>query len=146
MSLIQSGWAKGSKQIARPQTAFAAHTQLFMFPVPAKGFAAGDVLELAAIPPYSVLSDASLVAVGAFTDATVDVGIMSGEFGDDDATRTIGSELFSKATPANITRLVSPAALLRPKADKEQAIGIKFNTAVTFAAGMQIGVQLTFAQ
>lgn len=97
MALIQSPWALGMLLPARPQTAFATHSQLFIMDIPAAGIAANDILELAILPPYARIVDAKLVTVGSLGAATVDVGLMSGVTGDltnpDGSARTVGTEL-----------------------------------------------------
>lgn len=151
MALIQSPWALGMLLPARPQTAFSTHSQLYIVDVPAAGFASGDILELAILPPYARIVDAKLVTVGSLGAATVDVGLMSGVTGDltnpDGSARTVGAELFAAAAlTAEVTQLAKSAALLVDPTQKDRSIGVKFSAAVAAGAGKKIGLQLSIAQ
>lgn len=151
MALIQSDWAKGLKPVARPQTAWTVHAQLFIVDVPAAGFASGDILELAILPPYARIVGAQLVTVGSLGAATVDVGLMSGTTGeltnDDNSARTSGNELFAAAAlTAELTFISKAAALLLAPTEKDRSIGVKFSAAVAAGAGKKIGLLLQFAQ
>lgn len=151
MALIQSPWATGMLLPARPQTAFSTHSQLFIVDVPAAGFASGDILELAILPPYARIVDAKLITVGSLGAATVDVGLMSGLTGEptneDGSSRTVGAELFAAAAlTAEVTQLAKSAALLVEPTQKDRSIGVKFSAAVTAGAGKKIGLLLSIAQ
>lgn len=150
MALFQSGWALGTIQVARPQTAHNTHSQLFIVDVPAAGFASGDILELAVIHPYASIIDATLIPVGSLGAATVDIGIMSGQTGetlnDDGSARTSGSELFAATAITALTRLTKVDALLIPATERARSIGVKFSAAVAAGAGKKIGLMLHFAQ
>lgn len=152
MALIQSPWATGMLLPARPQTAFSTHSQLFIVDVPAAGFAANDILELAILPPYARIVDATLVtAGGSLGAATADIGLMSGTTGDltndDGSARTVGTELFAAAAlTGEILRLSKSAALLVEPTQKDRSIGVKFSAAVAAGAGKKIGLQLSIAQ
>ncbi|QTH79840.1 hypothetical protein [Klebsiella phage vB_KpnP_ZX1] len=151
MALIQSPWATGMLLPARPQTAFSTHSQLYIVDVPAAGFASGDILELAILPPYARIVDAKLVVAGSLGAATVDVGLMSGLTGEltneDGSARTVGTELFAAAAlTAEVTQLAKSAALLVDPTQKDRSIGVKFSAAVTAGAGKKIGLLLSIAQ
>jgi hypothetical protein len=151
MALYQSEWALGRLQVARPQTAFATHSQLFLVDVPAAGFQIGDILEIAALPPYANIVDAAIVPIGSLGAATVDIGLMSGEWGEltntDGSARTCGNELFAASTIAGLTRLTKTDMLILAETEKTRSIGVKFAVAaVTAGAGKQIGLMLHFKQ
>ncbi|AEY69600.1 hypothetical protein PEp14_00011 [Erwinia phage PEp14] len=152
MALISTQFASGVRPTYRPQTAGALHSQLFHVAIPAGGFASGDILELAILPPYARIVDAQLILAGGAGVAgqTADVGIMSGEPGeptnDDGSARTMGNELFAGAALDGIQRLGKTDALFVKKTDKARSIGVKFNAAVPFVAGKQVALQLHFAQ
>lgn len=150
MALIQSGYALGTLPVARPQTAHSTHSQLFIVDVPAAGFAAGDILELAVLPPYSHIVDAAIVPVGSLGAATVDVGIMSGEVGaltnSDGSARTNGNELFDDAAITALLRMSKTDTLVLAQADKPRSIGVTFSAAVAAGAGKKIGLMLHFIQ
>lgn len=150
MALIQSGWALGTIQVARPQTAHNTHSQLFIVDVPSTGFATDDILELAVLHPFASVIDAALVPVGSLGAATVDVGIMSGEVGEttntDGTVRTMGNELFAAAAITALARLTKTDALLLKPTEGARSIGVKFSATVTAGAGKKIGLMLHFAQ
>lgn len=151
MALFQSPWATGMLLPARPQTAFATHSQLYIMDIPAAGIAANDILELAILPPYARIVDAKLITAGSLGAATVDVGLMSGLTGEltneDGSARTVGTELFAAAAlTAEVTQLAKSAALLVGPTQKDRSIGVKFSAAVTAGAGKKIGLLLSIAQ
>ena len=151
MALIQSDWAKGLLPVARPHSAWAVHAQLFIVNVPAAGFAANDILELAVLPPYARIVGAKLVTSGVDDEATVDVGLMSGTTGellnDDDTARTCGTELFAAADiTEEVTFISTAASLLIKPTENDRSIGVKFSAAVAAGADKQLGLLLHFAQ
>lgn len=152
MALLQSKWALGQSSVARPQSAYAVHTQLFMFDVSA-GVAIADIIELAVLPPYAVITDASLITTGSLGAGTVTVGLMTGNTGDttnpDDSARTVGNQLFSAGTviTGGVLRISKPDSLLLATTEKDRSIGIVLAAeAITAGAGKQIGLLLSFAQ
>lgn len=150
MALIQSAWAKGTLMVARPQSAHDVHSQLYIVDVPAAGFAAGDILELAALPAYARFVDARIVPVGDLGNATVDVGLMSGFYGnltnDDGTARTSGNEVFAGAALTALLPLQKADCLLIASVDYDRSIGVKFSAAVAAGNGKRIGVQIWFKQ
>lgn len=153
MALIQSAWALGSAPVARPQSAYAVHTQLFVIDLATAGVAIGDIIELGVLPPYAVITDASLITAGSLGAGTVTVGVMSGSTGEttnaDNSARTVGAELFTAGTTitAGVTRISKSDALFIASAEKERSIGILLaGTAITAGAGKKIGLLLSFAQ
>lgn len=149
MSIKQSAWAKGNKLPVRPQTAGAVHAQRFTYDFGVEGAVAEtDILELAVIPPYADVVDAMLVKEGTVgATGTLDVGVMTGTFGDkDDATRTVGAELFDDANIASATVLRASAAagLLLGTSPNERAIGVKFSAAQAKTAGNRLHLVLFY--
>ncbi len=152
MAFIQSKWALGQEVVVRPQTAGSTHSQLFLVDVPAAGFQVGDILELTALPPYANIVDATIVTIGSLGAATVDVGLMSGDWGEttnpDGSARTSGNELFAAAAVnAPLVRLTKSDPLVITQKDYPRSIGVKFaGAAITAGAGKQIGLLLHFVQ
>ena len=150
MALIQSRWALGNSPVARPQTAYATHSQLFIVDVPAAGFQVGDILELGVLPPYATIVDATIVPIGSLGAATVDIGVMSGEVGEllntDGSARTNGNQLFAGATITGLTRLTKTDMLVAAQSDKPRSIGVTFGAAVAAGAGKRFGLLLYFMQ
>jgi len=153
MALIQSAWATGANPVARPQSAFAVHTELFIMDIPAAGVAIGDVIELGVLPPYATITDASLITTGSLGAGTVTVGVMTGETGEllnaDNSARTVGNELFAAGTAitGGVLRISKADSLILAPSDKDRSIGIVLaGTAITAGAGKRIGLLLSFAQ
>ena len=146
MAVFQSLWAKELRETYRPQTAGATHSQKFVFDVPASGFAANDVLELAVLAPYATIVGAKLVPIGALGAATVDVGLMSGELGDPSTSRTVGNELFAGAALTAVIQPSKPDAYVIRATEKARSIGVKFSAAVAAGEGKRIMLILDFVQ
>lgn len=124
MSIIQSAWAKGTRQIARPQTANAVHVQVFEYDFSKGEVDTTDILEIGAIPAYARVVDANLYASAALTG--VAVGTMSGEFGSTDSARTASDNLFASGnvTATGVTRLSLSELLKRIPTDKDVGLGV----------------------
>lgn len=150
MALIQGPYALGTAPVARPQTAYATHTQLFIVDIPAAGIAAGDILELGVLPSYAHITDAVIIPIGSLGAATVDVGIMSGSVGEltnaDGSARTNGNQIFAGAAITGLVRMTKTDALVLPQTEAERSIGVTFSAAVTAGAGKRFGLQLSFVQ
>ncbi|NTE96692.1 hypothetical protein [Agrobacterium tumefaciens] len=153
MALKQSPWALGSQMTVRPQTAGAVHSQRFTYDVTsaAAALAVGDIVEIGELPPYAYVVDALVFTEGVFTGATADIGLMSGEYGFNDAARTSGNEMFAAvdlaAASTAVARLAKPAALLLGHTEQSRGIGVKIaGAAVAAAAGKKIHVILFFRQ
>ena len=131
MSIIQSAWSKGTKQIARPQTANAVHTQTFEYDFAKKALAATDILEIGAIPAYAKVIDAKLYADTALAD--ISVGLLTGAFGSTDAARTADATLFASGavSATAVSRLALSSVLKRAAQDTDVGIGVKAAAAVS---------------
>lgn len=146
MALKQSAWALGNQVSVRPQTAGCDHTQRFTFEA-AAGLAIGDIVEIGELPSYCVITHAQVFTEGTFTGATADVGLMSGEYGLNDAARTSGNQLFAAADLTAFTRLAKPECLLLAPTELPRGIGIKIaGAAVAAAAGKRIHLVLSYRQ
>lgn len=154
MAIIQTDWAKGILTPPRPQTHGAVHVVRYRVPLDAAGFAAlgvtqigtGDILELGPIMNFARVVDATIIAEGAFGGATADVGIMSGQAGGLDASRTSGTEFFSAAALTGIARANSVSAFTQASTELERGLGVKFSAAQSAAANKVLNVHLWFAQ
>lgn len=145
MAIKQSLWAKGNQQSKRPQTAGAVHTQLFSYDA-AAGLLAADILELGELPPGCRVVDAILFTEGTFTGLTADVGIMSGTYGDPDASRTSGNQLYDDADLTAVVRLSKRDMLLLAPVEGSRGIGLKVSADVAAGAGKKIHLQLSYIQ
>jgi len=141
MSVIQSNYAKGIIAVAYPSIAGAATAMRFVHQLAAAP-AAGDILELAMVPAGCRVIDMILDSDELDTDAaatmTLDVGLMSGAFGEEGA-RTSGAEFFSGSALAQAGGSERPSlktAFRTSKSNIDRSIGIKFSAvAAAFQAG-----------
>lgn len=146
MSIIQSAWAKGQRSAARPQTAGASHAQKFTFDFSSQAVASADILEIGELPPYCQIGNATLVPEGDFTGITVDVGLMSGAYGDNtDSSRTSGNQLWA-AQAVQFASLAKGDALLIASAEASRGIGVKFSGNIAAAAGKKLHLVLFYYQ
>lgn len=94
------------------------------------GDALGDIVEMHGIPSNAVVVDLIVDQDG--LGGTIDVGVLSGEFAKNDATRTMGSE-FMAASSVAATGLVRPTKSFITVAQSldERGWGVKFLAAPT---------------
>lgn len=145
MAIKQSLWAKGNQQSKRPQTAGAVHAQLYSYDA-AAGLLAADILEIGELPPGCKVVDAIVFTEGTFTGITANVGIMSGAYGDPDAARTSGSEIFAAADLTTFARLAKRDSLLLASVEASRGIGLKVSADVDAGAGKKIHLMLFYIQ
>lgn len=146
MALIQSKYAKGTEALSYPSNAGEAVAIRFSHQLTANP-AAGDILDLACIPSncrvVDVVLDSDDLDTNGAPTMTMDVGIMSGTFGDESPARTCGAEFFSGANVAQAGTVARPtlkSAYRTTASNIDRSIGIKFVTAAaTFVPG-QIGL------
>lgn len=154
MTIHQNEVAKYGK-IAIPYPSFAGQVvaHRFTFPVTALiAAAAGDIIEMAPIPRGCTVVDMILDSDDLDTDGTpaitMDVGIMSGVFGDTAQDRTIGAEFFSGSTVGQAGGLVRPTLKTAQRvaaSDTERSIGIKIGTAADAGAAGTVGLTIFYA-
>lgn len=149
MAVIQSKFAKGVKGVPFP--AFAGHVVAMRFDHAfAVAPALNDILELACLPAGARVVDMILDGddLDSGTAIVVDVGIMSGNWGDESGSRTVGAEFFSGSTllqAGGVARPTLKTAFRTTPAANDRSIGVKIATAAgTFVAG-SIGLTLLYA-
>lgn len=133
--LYRSSAATGRKPTPYPPSAGVAVAVPFTFTV-TSALAAGDIIEIGTLPASATLADATLVTDDLDTNATptvvLDVGLMSGEAGVADASRTCGNELFAASNigqTGGVVRMSKPEGFrLVPDAQKHRGIGVKVVT------------------
>ncbi|MRX32812.1 hypothetical protein [Aminobacter sp. MDW-2] len=140
--LRQSRAALGILPVAYPALAGHLTGQRFSFTVPVD-VENGDIIELACIPatcrPIDIILDSDDLDSNGAPAIVVDVGLMSGDWGDNDNTRTCGQEFFVGATTAQaggVARPTAKTAVRVPSAPYARSIGVKI---VTKAATAQLG-------
>jgi hypothetical protein len=139
MALFRGKWAKRQKQLPHSREACGVVTERFEFDLSELGgvaLQAGDVIELAGLPARHTVTDYILDNGDLDTNGTptldVDIGIMTGEFGEDDAARTAGAEFFDDSTALQDPGLVrgsNSAGFRIDPADNDRGIGVLINVA-----------------
>lgn len=151
MGLIQSKYAKGTVMAPYPAFAGAVVAARFSYTFSAAP-AANDILELAPIPAgckiVDMIIDADDLDGNAAPTMSLDVGIMSGAWGQNDGARTVGAEFFSGSAVAQgggVARPTLSGAFRVTPSATQRSIGVKIAAAAaTFAVGT-IGLTVLYA-
>ena len=111
------------------------------YTIPA-GVVVNDITEACAIPHGCKVVDATIFQDGLGVSCTVDVGILSGQYGKNDAARTMGNEIYAGLAVATAGTGAKPTKNLMAIAPAEsaQGVGIKF-----LGANPTAGKKLTLA-
>lgn len=149
MSVIQSAAALGRVAIAYPSIAGHVVAQRFSYTVPVN-IAEGDIVELAPIPPGCRVIDMVLDSADLDTGSAIllNVGIMSGDWGDPANDRTVGAEFFSGSNVAQAGGVARPtlaSAFKQGASDKARSIGVKIATDAATAQAGEIGLTVHYA-
>lgn len=144
MALIQSGWATRQRNTASSGCAGAEIAQLFEYTFTGAAIAAGDIIELGVLPAYNSISGGYLFGDNATLAG--DVGLMSGEVGEVNASRTVGAELFTATAAAAgvATPITDSDAFKIVSTDKDRSIGFKVTTGATPTKGQKIQLLLKY--
>lgn len=147
MALYMSEWAKGRAHLPVSAEARGAVAERFEFTVN-EDLAIGDIIELAGLPAYHMPVDAVLVTDALGTSVTADIGIMSGDFGDDDVSRTSGAELYDGAdvSAATVSRMSEATGFRVSTANSDRGIGLKIGGDDVTASGQKITLILFYVQ
>ncbi len=152
MTIHKSDYAKGLSVGPNPSwNASGAAVHRFAMAVPTT-VAANDILELAPIPAncrvVDITADSDDLDSNGAPAIVMDVGIMTGEFGEDDDARTCGAEFFSASTlgqAGGVARATTAAALRTGKAGYARSIGVKISTVAATPQAGSVGVTVTLA-
>lgn len=149
MAIIQSDAAKGKLNVPYPGYAGQAVKVRYSMPVPTT-VDDGDILELAPIPPNCRVVDIVLDTDDLDSHGTpamsIDVGIMSGEWGNPAQDRTCGDEFIAASTTPRTGGVVRPStagAYRTGKSDKARSIGVKIVAKAATAAAGSVGLTVT---
>lgn len=144
--IYQSEFAVNQAEVPQAFTAGAvvAHTAEYVIPAGVT-IATTDIIELSVLPADHRIVDAIVIPTGNFGTATADVGIMSGEVGSKDNTRTSDDVIFDDAALTGFVRLAKSSGLILEPSDTDRSIGVKFSAAVT-GAGQVLRIQFLMAQ
>lgn len=147
MPHIQSESARGIQPIVMPGTASEVTAKRYSINVTAAQLTVNNIFELAPIPPNCRVVDMTLDCTDIDTNGTpvvaLDVGIMTGEFGDNTQTRTCGSEFFQAAPvgqAGGIARLATLASVKTGGAPIYRSIGVRVLTAPATPVAGNIGL------
>lgn len=142
MAIVQSPWGALKRQAPVSCEAGTVKAERYTYTVPTGvTLNIGDIIELAILPAYHTVVDATLVIDEAGT-ATYDVGIMSSIPGDTDQARTCGNEFFVAAADAVSTRMSKIAGFRVASIAGDRSIGVKVLTAAITGAGQIIDLIL----
>lgn len=112
----------------------------------ASGLAAADILELGCLPAGCKLHRAEFTSVGIDATATLDVGIMSGVFGDAASARTMNAtgEIVNDGTK-NTTIAVGPNALdAIGTSATDRGIGVKISADEAAGASQSVTLYVEY--
>lgn len=145
MAIIQSEIAKGTIAVPQAFTSGAVVAHLATIELPAGvDVASGDIVELSVLPANHRVVDAVVIADG-FTTETADIGLMSGDVGSTDDTRTSDDSIFAAADLSGFDRLAKGDSVVAEAVDYDRSIGLVFSAAVT-GAGQSVTVQFLLTQ
>lgn len=147
MALYQSKQVKAGVSALSPTEASCPVAVVGEF-VTVAGLTANDVIEMVAIPAGTVPIDVTIACEDLDTGGTpaivLDVGVLSGNYGANDAARTCGAEFINDTiigqTGGMASANVAAGLLLTPTLN-DRSIGIKVQTSASvLAAGRKIRV------
>lgn len=151
MSLLQTEHATG--QITAPSPCGAGEMTSYRASIALTTgqLVLNQIIEMGPLPAGCILVDAILDSdeLDSSTGLTVDVGLMSGSFGDPDPTnaRTCDATIISATTTPRAGGVVRPtlaSAFREPKSDSDVGVGIKIHAAPTTAVAGTIGLTVIY--
>lgn len=143
---VQTKHASGTIATVRPQTAGAVHAVKFRHTFTA-ALLANTILEMGPLVPYADIVGYRLIPEGNFGAVTVSGGLMTGEAGSSDNTRTVGTELFSAATALNAVAEPNKATAYNiVSTEAARGIGLAFSAQVDADPTKKLTLILFFRQ
>lgn len=137
MAIKQSPWALFKKTAASVLTSGSVVKQEFYYDA-SNGLLATDIVDFGVLPANAKIVDATLFADASIGAANANIGIMSGDIGSTDATRTVGSEIFSAQSLATahttLVKLSSVTALNLAPGATDRSIGLQVSANVVAGA------------
>lgn len=149
MTIHQSDWAKGVKSGPYPSIAGEVVAVRATFPFAAAQNVVNDIIEMLELPAGCTVLDAILDTddLDTGTAIVLDVGIMSGAFGDAKSARTCADEIFDGITTGQAGGVVRPTltkAFRIAPAGVSRGIGVKVMTAAGTVAPGTIGLTVFY--
>lgn len=150
-AFIQSNYAKGT--ISPPYPSHSGETISHRFAIVAAAtLALGDIIELAVIPPncrvVDIVLDVDKLDDHETETISLDVGLMSGNWGVNDDTRTCGDEFFDGDTTARGGGVARPSLVSAYRVGTSpvaRGIGVKVAAAAATKAAGTIGLTVSYA-
>lgn len=136
MAIVQSQWGAQKRQAPVSAEAGGVVCEKYKFVV-TSNMAIGDIIELGVLPSYHTAVDTILISDAIGTTA-LDVGIMTGEVGSPDQTRTMGNEFFSSAPGDALVRPNKQAGFRLQPVERDRSIGVKIMNAALVASSQVI--------
>jgi hypothetical protein len=131
MALFRSAFAKGQRPAVTPSASGVVVTERFEFDL-SGALTVGDIVEIGCIPARCRVTDVVLITDDLDTNVsptlTLDVGVMSGEYGLNDGARTSGNEFFAADTvgrAGGASRMTLRGGFLVAAAAADRGIGVK---------------------
>ena len=145
----RSEYSKGNLAVPYPDCAGCPVTHRFEMSLTTGMLALGQITEIAKIPADCRVVGITVDAddMDSATALAFDVGILSGEFGLDDAGRTIGAEFFAASAVGQAGGVAVPTlktAYRTTASDKERGVGIKITTAAGTPVAGVLGITLSY--
>lgn len=109
-----------------PHMAGSVHCQILTFTF-TKAYTTADVIEMGALPANCKLVDVDLLSSGIAAAATIDVGFLTGDYGDRAGARTSGNTIFAAAAKNGAASLSIAAANGIAAAGVNRGIGVKLS-------------------
>ena len=151
MAIIQSTAAKGTDNIPFPAYAGEVVAKRYSIAVTAAQLALNNIFELAPLPgglvPRDFILDTDDLDTNGAPTLTLDVGLMSGVWGDRDQARTCDDIIFDGTNIAQTGGAARPTlktAFRIGQANNHRSIGVKVATAAATAAAGTIGLTVFY--
>lgn len=120
---------------ATPDMAGEVYSQVVQYAITAAYATATDVIEVAVLPARTKLTSVEVMSSGITAAATIDVGFLTGTYGDKQAVRTSGNGIVAAAAK-NVTVAAPIEALFAiAAAEVDRGIGIKLSANEAAGAG-----------
>lgn len=149
MAIILSQFATRQQRIATSDSAGNLVVNPFFVDLKAGDLLAGNTIDLGVLPAGHTVHSAILIPddLDTGTTITIDVGLMSGVVGENNAARTVGTELFAASTAAQTGTPVSAATTKSAHTivpvGFDRSIGAKIVTAPTGATAGRLRLSLS---
>lgn len=140
MATFQSRHALRQQPAVQAYVAGVTITQVFEFDMTTQAVnAAADRIEMGMLPAGAQLVGATLIGTAGIGVNTANVGVMSGDFGSNDNTRTVGSQLFSAANiNGNEAQATRANCLAIAPTDNHRSLGITVSANITAGANKRL--------